>query len=508
MRQKKALYNTITSLSLQIVTLISGLIIPRLILSRFGSNVNGLISSVTQFLGYIVLLEAGVGGVVRASLYKPLSKGDYYSVSRILKSAELFFRKIAFIFVVYLAFVSILYPFIVKGDFEYWYTSTLVIIIGLTTFIEYYFGITYQLLLYSDQRKYLINLIQIGTYFINIVTVVILIKSNLSIHVIKFASSLIFIARPLILRLIVKTKYPLVQDCEPDNDAVKQRWDGFGHHIAFFLHTHTDVVVLTVFTNVKLVSVYSVYYMIVGKIKQLVTPFLSGIEATFGDMIAKNEIATLKKYFRIYEYITFIITFILFTCTALLILPFVSIYTKGITDINYIRPLFAYLLTISEAIYCIRIPYHTVTIAAGHFRQTRIGAYVEVCINILLSLILINYFDLVGVVIGTLIAMLFRTVYYVIYLSRNILHLNVLEFIKRFIINGMCVLLVILINSILPNWQVNTYSRWILYAMLITIISSFIIVVINSIFYRKDMKEFLGIVRNLIKLSIKKEKTS
>lgn len=61
MRSKKALANISVALILQIVAIICGLILPRLIISTFGSDVNGLINSITQFLGYIILLEAGVG---------------------------------------------------------------------------------------------------------------------------------------------------------------------------------------------------------------------------------------------------------------------------------------------------------------------------------------------------------------------------------------------------------------------------------------------------------------
>lgn len=497
MRRKRAFYNFLTSFALQIVVLICGLIIPRLILSRFGSSVNGLVTSISQFLGYIALLEAGVGGVVRASLYKPLSKGDYSTVSRILKSTEYYFRKLALFFIIFLLVLSVTFPLIVRKDFEFWYTSLLVIIIGISTFCEYYFGITYQILLQADQKRYYIHLIQIITYIINLIIVIILIQLNFGIHIIKLISSLIFITRPIIINIIIKKKYRLIKDCEPDYETIKQRWDGFAHHVAFFLHTHTDVVVLTIFSSIKLVSVYSVYYMIVSNIQKLIFTFVSGIEATFGDMLAKNEITSLKIYFRLYEFMIFIITFILFTSTAILIIPFMSIYTRGITEIDYIRPIFAYVLIASEAIYCLRIPYHTVTVAAGHFKQTRKGAFVEVIINVLLSVILVFYFDLVGVVIGTLIAMLFRTAYYVNYLSKNILHLNILDFIKRLVINITCTLSVILISTFLPKWDINTYNMWIIYAIIITTISSFLFIIINSLFYKKDMKAFITIILDI-----------
>ncbi len=100
MRSKKAVYNTITSLLLEIVTVISGFVLPRLILLRYGSSYNGLVSSISQFIGYVSLLTAGVGGVTRASLYKPLHERDIKKISAIIKATELFIRRVTLIFAV------------------------------------------------------------------------------------------------------------------------------------------------------------------------------------------------------------------------------------------------------------------------------------------------------------------------------------------------------------------------------------------------------------------------
>ena len=63
--------NMIFSIVLQIVTIISGFIIPRQILLAFGSEVNGLVNSITQFLNYISLIEGGLGSVIMTALYQP-----------------------------------------------------------------------------------------------------------------------------------------------------------------------------------------------------------------------------------------------------------------------------------------------------------------------------------------------------------------------------------------------------------------------------------------------------
>ena len=66
--------NAISSLILQSTTIIQGLILPRLILYTFGSENNGLISSINNLLGFISLLEGGLGAVVLAELYGPIEK--------------------------------------------------------------------------------------------------------------------------------------------------------------------------------------------------------------------------------------------------------------------------------------------------------------------------------------------------------------------------------------------------------------------------------------------------
>ena len=81
MRSKNAMMNIGTALILQLLTAISGLVVSRLILQTFGSSVNGLATSITQFLSYVSLLEAGVGGVIRAALFKPLAEQDTEKIS-------------------------------------------------------------------------------------------------------------------------------------------------------------------------------------------------------------------------------------------------------------------------------------------------------------------------------------------------------------------------------------------------------------------------------------------
>ena len=103
----------------------------------------------------------------------------------------------------------------------------------------------------------------------------------------------------------------------------------------------------------------------------------------------------------------------LITCAIVLIVPFISVYTKGVTDANYIRYAFGALIVISEYIWAIRLPYSSLVLAAGHFKETRKGAWVECISNIVISVLLVRAFGLIGVAIGTIVAMAIRTIEFI-----------------------------------------------------------------------------------------------
>lgn len=64
--------NIAASVIYQITAAVCSLILPRYILLSFGSDVNGILQSVSQLLNYTVIMECGIGGLIMAAFYKPL----------------------------------------------------------------------------------------------------------------------------------------------------------------------------------------------------------------------------------------------------------------------------------------------------------------------------------------------------------------------------------------------------------------------------------------------------
>lgn len=498
MRSKKAIYNILTNLILQFIVLLYGFIVPKIIISNFGSDVNGLVTSITQFLAYITLLESGFGPVVKSILYKPISEKNNDEIANILKTSEKFFRKIALIFIIYIAVLSIFYPLLIKNEFSFLFTISLIIIISISTFAEYFFGMTYRLFLQAEQKTYIISIIQIFTYILAIISIIILANFGANIHIIKLITGIIFVIRPIVQNIYVKKKYNISFKNVDDNYKLKNKWDGLAQHVAAVIHSNTDVIVLTFFCSLSEVSVYSVYYLVVKGIMQIIQSFSNGIDASWGDMIAKNENKNLNKKFNIYEVIYFSITTLVFTCAMILITPFVSVYTKGITDVNYIRNIFGYLIVISEYIWAIRLPYSSISLAAGHFKETRIGAWVECLVNLVLSVILVQKFGIIGVTIGTIIAMLIRTCEFVYHSNRYILNRSIWKSVDKIFLVIIDTVVIIIISKCIPMINNVNYISWVINAIMIAISSFIIVFITNYVFYRNELKEIFKMFKNIL----------
>lgn len=488
MRTKKAVINTMTSIMAEVVSIICGLILPRLILGAFGSSYNGITSSITQFLSCIVLLRAGVGSVTRAALYNPLSQKNKSEISGIVNATAIFMKKVALIYVGALIVFACVYPFLVRNSFSWIFSATLVLIIGSSTFVDNYFGIAYQMLLQADQKNYVNTIPQIVTTILNTIVAAVLIHCGAGIHLVKLGSAIIYFIRPLFLSYYVKKKYEIDADIKPNNSAISQRWDAFAQQAAAFVNNNTDVIVLTMFSDIKEVSVYIVYYMVANGLYKVEQTFTDGIEAAFGNMLAKKENRVLQENFRVVEYLVFTSAAFLFICGAALIVPFAEVYTLGISDVSYKRPLFGMLMCLNQFLFCVRLPYHMLVDAAGHFKQTRNGAIFEAFLNVIVSVTLVIKFGLIGVTIGTFCALLFRTLQYSIYASKNILQRKyrfVAEHIALSIVQAVIVSLVLKLIYV-PIF--DSYINWILYAIEVAIVVVIVLIISSAIFYKQELR--------------------
>lgn len=496
-RTQKLKLNTIISILNRIIIMISGLILPRLILANYGSETNGLTSSISQFLGIITFLDLGVGSVVKSALYRPIAEKDHKQINSVLIAGRNYFKKIAYILVLYVVVLIVFYPLLIDSNLGYLSGALLIFAMSISFFGRYYFGIVNELLLSANQQDYIQLGSEIVVVVLNLLISIVLINQGATIEMVKLGSGLVYLIRPVFLSYYVKRNFTFDYDVEYKEDPLPHRWSGMGQHIAYSIQNGTDAVVLTVFSTLQNVSVYAVYNMVVLAMRTLIASLTTGIESLFGDLYAKNEAILLAAYFDKVEWIIHTLSIYLYGMTAVLINSFVEIYTTGVEDISYEAPLFSFLLVLAGTVYAVRTPYQSMIFSAGHFRQTQKSSYIEAGLNIFLSVILVYQFGLIGVAIGTFVSMIYRTIYLVLYLSKNIVFRSLKLFAKHVLVDVISMGAIYGIGIILTNMvEIDTFVDWVITAAVLGMISVAILLVINLIFYKDIMS---STVRNILK---------
>lgn len=489
-KNKITLLNIISSFLLQIVSIISSFIVPRIILLCFGSSINGLVGSISQFLSYIALVEGGITGVIAANLYKPLVQNDTEKLNSILVTAQSFYRKIALVFIIYSFVIAFLYPVMVNTGYDYWYVVILTIVLSFGLLLEYAFSLTLTTLLNADKKVYIISFTKIILTIGNIALIYLITKIYPDIIILKLASSLLFVLQPVIYILYVKHHYKINWKIPQDNNLIKERWNGFAINLAAFIHNSTDITIITFFCDLKTVSVYSIYFLIVSKIEVVVHSIVSGIEPTIGQAYAKNDLEELNQKMDLFEYIIFILVGLLFSITGLLITPFVMLYTKGVSDAEYYQPLLGALLAIAEALYLVRYPHVSLSYSANKFKEITKPAYIEAGINIIVSLILVNFLGVAGVAVGTIVAMLYRNIFQIYFTKKLIPNRKQSIFYKKFFIIIIISVIGILISNIVFPFTNFTIKLWIFHGIVYCFIFGLLYCLISLIFFRKELKYF------------------
>lgn len=498
-RTQKASFNIISSAIAEIVALVSTMIVPRLVLTHYGSTYNGIATSASQFLSLISVLTLGVTAATRVALYKTLANDDVSGTSAIVKATDRYMKRIGLVLLIYIIGLAAIYPIVVDSGFSYWDVAILVLITGVSSFAEYFFGITYRTLLLADQSVYISNIFNAVTTIISLLVTVVLINLGCAYQLVKFCAAIVFILKLVLQNIYVKKHYKLDKHCEPNKSALKGRGDAMAHALANIVHDNTDLVVLTLFAGPKIASVYTVYNLVMNALKKLQLIFNTGTEPIFGNMWAKKEYDKIKQTLGFYEFAVAAFCSSVFSTAIIMLLPFVSIYTRGVTDIEYIRPTYAIVISLAYAIQCFRVPYLCVVCGIGHYKQTKTAAITEAIINLGLSVVLVNLIGMVGVAIGTLVANLYRTIMYAVYIDNYVIPRGKFVFIKNMLWSfSNIAIIVIPVYMLTKNIVFSGWFKWIICSAIVFIISVLIVIISALIFYRQNLYEALKILKRLV----------
>ena len=281
---------------------------------------------------------------------------------------------------------------------------------------------------------------------------------------------------------------------EPDYEAIGQRKAVLVHQISALIFNNTDVLVLTVFSTLKEVSVYSMYALVFGMVKTITVIFSEAFTYALGQSF--NNRKQFLKIFNTYEVYNISITFSLFFITRILILPFFKLYTKGVSDINYLDNNLAELFVIFYLLHNARVSSGKLIEIAQRFEDTKWRSVLESFINVTVSVLMVIKFGIYGVLIGTIAALLYRTNDMIIF-AASIINRSPLITYKRWFTNIIiygCLYMVIAKLDI----KSDSYIELIVSGIFVSIIAVPVFLGINSFIEPESRKYAVHIIKKAI----------
>ena len=497
--------NLYTSLFYKIITCLIGILIPRLFILSYGSDINGLQSSVTQFFTYIALIESGVGDATVQALFGPFAKKDYNAANGVLSATTYYYNKIGFFYLGLLFFLSVLYPLLVEIDNISFLTVFFYIFLGgATTGINFFYQSKIILIMRADGNMYYVNIFTLLAYILTSVIKIWLIILGENIVLIQFFYFLVNVFMIYCYYIVVKKKYTWINfHSKPNIASISQKNSVLIHKITGLVFNNTDIILLTFICNLKVVSIYTIYKMVINMVTTLIASFVDSLNYKLGQSYNNDSLVNYKRLIDSFNVGYSIISFALFTIANLLLLPFLKLYTEGM-DMNYIFPLLPYLYIIIEILQVGREAMMRTSIVAGHFKETRNQSILEMMLNLIFSVLSMivckNIWGvesgLYGALLGTIVALLYRTIAISNYANRKILKRSPWKTYRVLLINFTLYLFVAFLSQFY-NWNnLTSYLSLIIagIVLLLTIIPLFAI--IQFMFNRQDAKPIFDLFLN------------
>ncbi|MGI5924964.1 MAG: hypothetical protein ACOX9E_13545 [Lentisphaeria bacterium] len=477
-RFRKALFNISSSIIVQAVGIVIGLIVPRLFIIHLGSTINGLISFISQFSVYMGIIEGGVAAAAGAELYGPLARNEHEKINQIMTAVKLFYiqtgKWLQFFFIIFV----ILYSLYLTKELFFIKSLYICICYGCIPILGYLFFNKFNMIFVSDQRHYLTLITSaIMKLFIAFLQVLML-HFNLSVFLIVSVVPICNLIRLFYLRHIVLTKYKYINYSSPDPDfySLRQKWNALLINISQLSKSLIPMFVLTFLFDLKQVSVYAVYAMLFHIGSSILETSNNGLTSTFGNVL-HSEKKTIVSIYDLSETTIFFIVCFLSGCFLILTLPFIKLYVGDQSDVNYLSVPLLISFILNEAFINFRFTPKMMLKAVGNLRTARISGLYEVFFCLILTPAICLIWGEKYILFGSVISSFFATIYWVYFTYKYELKIGLSLIYIKILVNVLFFLIGIYLIHLFLDRSVYSYLDWLHLAIstcLIMFVTSFL----------------------------------
>ncbi|MBQ7857635.1 MAG: hypothetical protein IJ351_03245 [Oscillospiraceae bacterium] len=494
-RRKNSIQNAAVALISEIVVALVGFLFPRAIIVNYGSDANGLVTSLQQIMQYFVLVEAGLSGAAVFALYEPLAQNDLSRIQRILGSARKMYSKIGMVFLALVLVTSAVYPLVIaKGDYAYWEVAALFCLMATNGASQLLFIGKYKVLLNASQNSRYVALINSASTCLYSGLIILGSYIRLPLLLAVGIGVLAYLVRAAAYYFAVRKLFPDYSFRGKGDYHFDNQKEVFIQQILTMLVANSSVLLLS-FTKTELseISVFTVYNMVLTAVFLLMNSVHTGVSASFGDLIARKEQPKLQKAYGEYQALYHVFWTVVFTCVSVLYQPFIAIYAGEFTDAVYVRPLLCVLFSINGALWTLRLEQSVPIAAAGLFKEIQRGSIIEAIVTVVLSAAGLLLWGIEGMMVGRIIACLYRVTDFLCKNHRRVLGMKIWFTLKGLLAStGVMVLVNLVFGIVLKRVTVDNYFKWILLAVAVAVISAVAALAANALLYPGQYQKILG----------------
>lgn len=438
MRTRSSIYNMIVKLAASVLPSVLGVFLNKLIISKFGSDINGLVSTFGQVMNFLTIFEGGLTLATNVALYKPYVDKNYSLINNILTATKIIYLRIGIIISIISIIIALLIPRIVNSGLDNNFITILFLIISANLIIQFLFGMKYDIMFSVSQKEYISNIYKMIFNILSQCASIAVILFGANILSVKLISLIVITMRIPVLVLLFRFHFPSIgfKSSTPDFSVLKATKDVLFQKLALLVFDSTDMVIISIFISTMHSSIYSVYNMIYTSIKLIIFAIVLAPFNAFGQLYSERLTEKFSEYNTRFQYISICVANVFISTTSILVIPFIKLYTKNVSDINYIDAGFAMLFSIFCSMQILSNVLGVVTNSTGQFREMKFISLAGAIINIIVSMLLIGTLGIRGVLIGSIVAYIIM-----LFFQMYLVHIKMLK-------NGLIRFLSILIENI------------------------------------------------------------
>lgn len=500
-RLRKTALNAIASMVNLAVSGLAGLVTMRFILLYLGSDYNGLNSVTSQIMTLLLVVSSSFTIASLVALYKPYNENDWALLNKIMATSRRAYHTIGLVMILVGTVVCMIYALTIRSDVA----LSVIVIVLLLSLVSAVFNVSvvnsYRLIYQVSQTEYIVTFITAAYTLIASIASCFAVVWTENFIIVRLCYVIPEIISGSIIAIIARRRFARLNltGKEIDYSLIKGTKDVLATSITGVVYQSAPTIFLASFAGTTATSIYYVYYSVVTLIRNIIQALIDSPRNAFGQIIHKNDKELTVNVFNQYEYITVFVTALLLACVLGLIMPFVTIYTTGVSGPSYQDPWIAFLLVLVAFIEAIHIPSGLAIQLSGSFKllkHIQYSALILLVVGLCFGGVIANLYGILCAILATALALTFMEVYFA---RHKILGCSVAQFIRVSIPFFVLMLILGVIGSWCTFNLVNSVISFIGGCVIVLLANTTVFTVFSLLFYRKESKLMITMIKDLLR---------